>query len=46
MFVEPPEMIEQDAGKNFVAAAFEFNATMLHIRTKSIAVESANSRLL
>ena len=32
-----------DAGKNFMASAFHANADMLHIRTKSIPVEFANS---
>ena len=32
-----------DAGKKFMARAFEANADMLHISTKSIPVEAANS---
>lgn len=38
-----PQAIDHGAGKSFIAAAFQANTDMLHIRTKSIPVESANN---
>lgn len=37
-----PDSTAHDAGKNLTDAAFQANADMLHILTKSIAVETAN----
>lgn len=43
VYLGPPDMIAHDASKNFMPAAFQSNSDMLHIRTKSIPVEAANS---
>lgn len=43
VYLGPPDVIAHDAGKNFMANAFQSNSDMLHIRTKSIPVEAANS---
>lgn len=43
VYVGPPDLVVHDAGKNFMANAFQANTDMLHIRTKSVPVESANS---
>lgn len=41
--LEPPEVILNDLGNNFVAAVFQANTDMLQIRTKSVPVKSSNS---
>lgn len=43
VYLGPPDFIAHDAGKNFMAAAFQSNSDMLHIRTKAIPVEAAHS---
>lgn len=43
VYLGPLDIIVHDAGKNFIASEFQANADMLHIGTKSIPVESANS---
>lgn len=42
-YLGPPDIIAHDTEKTFIAAAFQASADMLHIKTKSISVESANS---
>lgn len=43
VYLGPPDIIAHDAGKNFMAATFQSNSGMLHIRTKCIPVEAAHS---
>ena len=43
VYLGAPDVIAHDAGKSFMASAFRANADMLHIRTNSIPVESANA---
>lgn len=43
VYLGPPDIVAHDAGKNFMGAAFQANTDMLHIRTKAVPVESANS---
>lgn len=43
VYLGPPDIIAHDAGKNFMAAAFQSNADMLIITTKSIPIEAAHS---
>lgn len=43
VYLGPPDVIVHDAGKNFMAESFASNADLLHIRTKAVPVESANS---
>lgn len=46
VYVGPPDMVIHDAGKQFVAHAFQRNAHMFHIRTKAVPVEAAHSMSL
>lgn len=43
MFLGSPDAIAHDIGKNFTVVAFQANADILYMRTKSISVESANN---
>lgn len=43
VYLGPPDIIAHDAGKNFMARAFQSNADMLHMRTMMILVETAHS---
>lgn len=43
VYLGPPDVIACDAGNNFIGSAFQGNADMLHICTKSVPVEFANS---
>lgn len=43
VYLGPPDVIAHDAGKNFMGRAFQANADMMHIKTKSIPVEAAHS---
>lgn len=43
VYLGPPDILAHNAEKNFKGAAFQANTDILHIRTKSIPVESANS---
>lgn len=42
VYLGPLDVIAHDAGKSFMARSFAANADMLHIRKKSIPVESGN----
>lgn len=42
VYLGPPDIITHDAGKQFMARAFQTNAELLHIETNSVPVESAN----
>lgn len=43
VYLGPPDVIAYDSEKNFMTSAFQANADMSHIWTKSLPVESANS---
>lgn len=43
VYLGPPDFIVHDAGKYFMVSAFQVSTDMLHIRTKSMPVDSANS---
>lgn len=43
VYLGPPGIFANDAGKNFMGSAFQVNSDILHIKTKSIPLESANS---
>ncbi len=43
VYIGPPDVIAHDAGKNFIAEKFQIYADMMHISTKQIPIESANS---
>lgn len=43
VYLGSPDVIAHNSGKTFMAPASQANADMLHIKTKSILVESANS---
>lgn len=43
VYLGPPDIIVHDAGKLFMGSAFQASIDMLHIRTRSAPVESANS---
>ena len=43
VYLGPPDMVAHDAGKNFIARAFQMNTRFMNIRTKPIPVESPNS---
>lgn len=43
VYLGPSDFIVHDAGKNFMEATFQANTDLLHIRTKFLPVESANS---
>lgn len=43
IYLKPPNLVVPDAGKNFMASAFQAIIDMLHIRTKSVPVEFARS---
>ena len=42
-YLGPPDIIAHDAGKNFVAQAFQDNADTIHVETKGIPVECPQS---
>lgn len=43
VYLGPSDLISHDARKDVMGAAFQASAGMLHIRTKSLTVKSANS---
>jgi hypothetical protein len=43
VYLGPPDIINHDAGTNFTSQEFQQHAQSLHIRTKEIPVEAANS---
>lgn len=43
VYIGPPDTVAHDAGKNFMARAFQQNAGLMKIDTKPIPVESSNS---
>lgn len=42
--IRPPDIILHDTGKTYIGSPFQGNTKMLHIATRPITVESANSR--
>lgn len=44
--LRPPDDIVPDSGKNFIAESFASNADLLHIQTKAIPAEPANSMII
>jgi hypothetical protein len=43
MYLEPPNLIATNVGKNFVSKEFVNNATSLAIKVKEVLVEAYNS---
>lgn len=45
-YIGPPDLILHDAGKQFLSNAFQRNARIFHITTKSVPVEAAQTMSL
>lgn len=43
VYLGPPDVIVHDAGKNYMARAFQDNADFVHVATKAVPVESPQS---
>lgn len=43
VYLGPPDIIAQDAGMNFMARAFQSNADMLHVKTRTIPANAEHS---
>lgn len=46
VYLGPPDVVTDDAGKQFMARVFQANAGLLHIETKAVPIEFTNTMSL